>query len=233
MGVARDASVTNGRSHPPRRRRSALLSVAVVAVAGVLVARGIAVVPDREVARTDLAGNPTFDAKQFVASLWVSRVLPLMQDKATDIGTVLQALAKDPDAAGRSYGHRPRAGDGPWNFIVRGEGRIKAAETTLRHATLSVEIDGQDVELQIGPVIFGTTLRDSLPFISFDEVVNQIQFAQVSRELNDRATASAHAGLDLAALTPGRGVAFTGAMSASTPPQVTVVRLRALGAASP
>lgn len=231
--MAPDASVPNGRSHPPRRWRSALLSVAIAAIAGVLVARGITVVADREVAGTDLAGNPTFDAKQFVASLWGSRVLPLMQDKAIDIDIVLQALNKDRDAAGRSYGHRPRAGDGPWTFIVRGEGRIKTAATTLRHATLSVEIGGQDVELQIGPVIFGTTLRDSLPFISFDEVVNQIQFAQISRELNDRAAASAHAGLDLAALTPGRRVAFTGAMSASTPPQITVVRLRALDSAPP
>ena len=198
-----------------------------------LVARGITVVPDSEVASTDLAGNPAFDAKHFVASLWASRVLPLVQNQATDISTVLQALAKDPDAAGQRYGHRPRAGDGPWNFVVRGEGRIKAAETQMLHATLTVDVGGQDVVLQIGRVIFGTTLRDSVPFVSFDQVVNQIQFAQVSRELNDRATATARAGLDVAALTPGSGVAFAGAMSGTEPPQVTVVRLRSLGGPTP
>ncbi len=111
---------------------------------------------------------------------------------------------------------------------MRGEGTIKAAETRLRHATLTIDVAGHDVVLQIGPVIFGTALRDALPFISFEQVVNQIQFAQVSRELNDRATAAARAGLDVASLAPGGRVAFAGAMSAGAPPQITVLQLRPL-----
>lgn len=214
---------------PGRHLRLALFIIAMMGAGIALLAHGITVVADGEVAGTDLAGNPAFDAERFVASLWGSRVLPLM-DKATDIGVVLAARAKDPDAAGQRYGHRPRAGDGPWNFIVRGEGRIEAAETAMRHATLRVDIGGQDVVLQIGPVIFGTALRDSLPFIDFDQVVNQIQFAQVSRALNDRASGAARVGLDLAALVPGRRVDFAGAMAGTDPPQVTVVTLRPLGA---
>lgn len=208
-----------------RRLRPVLFIVAGFAVCVVLLTRGFTVVPDSEVANTDLAGNPTFEAKRFVASLWDSRVLPMVRDKAVDAATVLAALAKDPDAAGKRYGHRLLAGDGPWNFVVHGEGTIKAAETKLRHATLTVEVSGQSVVLQIGPVIFGTALRDALPFISFGEVVNQIQFAQVSRELNDRATAMARAGLDIAKLVPGARVAFAGAMVAGQPPQVTVLQL--------
>ena len=46
----------------------------------------------------------------------------------------------------------------------------------------------RQVDLQIGPVIFGTALRDSLPFVHFGDFVNQIQFAQISRALNDAAT---------------------------------------------
>lgn len=210
------------------------LLIAVCIVAGLaLTARGITVVPDSEIASTDLAGNPTFDAGKFVAAIWSARVLPLMQDKATDIATVLQAVAQDADAAGRHYGHRPLPDNGLWNFVVRGEGRIKASETQLRHATLTTEIAGQDVTLQIGPVVFGTALRDALPFISFDQVVNQIQFAQVSRELNDRATASARVGLDVARLVPGSRIGFAGAMAATQPPQVTVVQLHVLDSASP
>jgi predicted lipoprotein len=217
------------RSRPAGRLRSALLIVAAVAVCAALLAYGITVVPDSEVANTDLAGNPTFEAKAYVDSLWASKVLPLAQDHAVDIAAVLAALDKDADAAGAQYGHRPKSGDGPWNFIVRGEAPIKAAETTLRHATLIVDVGGHDVMLQIGPVIFGTALRDALPFVSFDQVVNQIQFAQVSRELNDRATAMARAGLDVAKLVPGSRVGFAGAMSAGQPPQVTVLQLRPLG----
>lgn len=223
------AAATTGRDG--RRRYAGLLTAAIVVVALALAGLGITVVPDSEVANTDLAGNPTFEAKQYVDSLWASRVVPLVRDKAADAATVLAAMAQDVDAAGQKYGHRPRAGDGPWNLIVRGEGQIKTADTALRHATLTVDVGGHDVVLQLGPVIFGTTLRDSLPFVSFEQVVNQIQFAQVSRELNDRATAMARAGLDVSKLTVGSKVSFAGAMSATQPPTVTVLQLHPLAAA--
>lgn len=217
------------RSGGRRRFRFALLAVAVLAAALLLLAQGITVVPDGEVASTDLAGNPTFVAERFVGSLWDSRVLPMMRDRAVAIGTVLDALAQNADQAGVRYGHRPKSGDGPWNFIVRGEGVITAADMRSRHATLTVAVGGRDVVVQVGPVIFGTTLRDSLPFISFEQVVNQIQFAQVSRELNLRASAAARDGLDPAALVPGAHVAFAGALSATQPPQVTAVQLHLIG----
>jgi predicted lipoprotein len=221
-------AVLGGRGRPARRLRTAGLTAVVVAVCALLLARGITIVPDSEVANTDLAGNPTFEAKSYVESLWASKVLPLVRDKAADAATVLAAVDKDADAAGAQYGHRPKSGDGPWNFVVHGEGTIKTADTQLRHATLTVDVAGHDVLLQIGPVIFGTALRDALPFVSFDQVVNQIQFAQVSRELNDRAAAAARTGLDVAKLVPGGRVSFAGAMSAGSPPQVTVLQLHPL-----
>ena len=223
------APAATSRSGDRRRLRSALLVVVVLAAAVALLAQGITVVPDGEVASTDLAGNPTFVAGRFVGSLWESRVLPMVRDKAVAIGTVLDALAQNPDQAGARYGHRSKSEDGPWNFIVRGEGVIKAADMRSRHATLTIAVGGRDVVVQIGPVVFGTTLRDSLPFISFEQVVNQIQFAQVSLELNLRASAAARDGLDLAALVPGARVAFAGAMSATQPPQVTAVQLHLIG----
>ncbi len=218
-----------GRRRPSRWLRTGLPAIVAAVLCGLLLARGITVVPDGEVAGTDLAGNPAFDARRFVDVIWASRVLPRFRDQATDIATVLQAVGQDADAAGKRYGYRPKSGDGPWTFAVRGTGAIKAADLQSRHATLTVGAGGQDVTLQIGPVIFGTALRDSLPFVSFQQVENQIQFAQVSRELNDRATAAARAGLETAKLIPGARIAFAGAMAASQPPQVTVVQLRLLG----
>ncbi len=226
MSAPDAAAIVRGR--PAGRLRFGLTILACVAVVALLLARGITVVPDSEVANTDLAGNPTFEAKTYVDSLWATKLLPLVRDHAADAATVLAALDKDADAAGAQYGHRPKSGDGPWDFIVRGEGTIKAAETGLRHATITVDIAGHDAVLQIGPVIFGTALRDALPFVSFDQVVNQIQFAQVSRELNDRATTAARTDLDVAKLVAGTRIAFTGAMSAGSPPQVTVLQLHPL-----
>lgn len=233
VGPALDVAVPADRSRPRWRLRSALPVVAVAGGVLVLAVSGITVVPDSQVANTDLAGNPAFDARQYVDLLWESQVLPLVQDKAVKIDAVLEALAQDPNAAGEHYGHRPRAGDGPWNFVVRGEGQIKSTDTQMRHATLTVDVGGHDVVLQLGPVIFGTALRDSLPFISFDQVVNQIQFAQVSRELNDRATTAARAGLDVAKLVPGSHVTFAGAMSATQPPQLTVIQLHPSAGGTP
>jgi predicted lipoprotein len=191
-----------------------------------LAAAGTTVVSDRDVAATDLAGNPAFDARRFAESVWASRVLPLVHDHAADAATVLAAVASDADAAGQRYGHRSDAGQGAWNFIVHGSGVIRAADLQSRHATVTLDVSGHAVMLQIGPVIFGTALRDSLPFISFGQVTNQIQFAQISRELNDRASAAARDGLDLAALKPGATLEFAGAMTPGAPAQVTAITLR-------
>lgn len=212
------------RRRPGGRLRRGVLSGAIVIVLGTLLAHGFTVVPDALVAKTDLAGNPTFVAKDYVQSLWASQVLPYIQDRSADLAVVLAAIDKDRDAAGAQYGHRPKSGDGPWNFVVHGVGIVKAADTGLRHATVTVDVDGHDVVVQLGPVIFGTGLRDALPFISFDQVTNQIQFAQVSRELNDRASAAIHVSLDVATLVPGNHVAFAGAMVAGSPPQLTATR---------
>jgi predicted lipoprotein len=66
--------------------------------------------------------------------------------------------------------------------------------------------------LQVGPVVFGTALRDALPVISFGDFVNQIEYAEVSRALNDRAIAAARNGLDLASLK-GKTITFSGAVA--------------------
>ena len=68
----------------------------------------------------------------------------------------------------------------------------------------------QQITLQIGPVVKGTAIRDSLPFFSFANVTNQIEFAQVGRAFNERALKEVEK--PLAELkTPGTAVEFKGA----------------------
>jgi predicted lipoprotein len=45
--------------------------------------------------------------------------------------------------------------------------------------------------------VFGTMLRDALPFIRFGEFVNQVQYAQVSRALNDQSSKNVRGSFDL------------------------------------
>jgi predicted lipoprotein len=209
----------------PLHRRSTLLALIALAV---LPACKIVHNKDKKQG----TGNGGFDADAYVNGIWDEKVMPLVRDHATEIATVLDALAKDPDAAGNQYGHRAEAEGAAWNFIVQGKGKVAKADTASRRGTLVVALDGdpagRSVTLQVGPVVFGSTLRDALPFVSFNDFVNQIDFAQVSRKLNDRAIQTARRGFD-PAQAEGRTIGFRGAMAnpAGGEVQVTVVTLEA------
>lgn len=132
-----------------------------------------------------------FDANGYVDKIWASKVLPDFRGRAIELGALLADVAKDPDKAGEAHGHRESDGN-PWTYEVKGEGKVVAVDAASRHAIVSVELQTaagpRKVDLQVGPVVFGTMLRDALPFIKFGDFVNQIQYAQVSRALNDRAS---------------------------------------------
>jgi predicted lipoprotein len=78
---------------------------------------------------------------------------------------------------------------------------------------MTVSVDGMSSEatIQIGPVVKGNAIRDSLPFVSFKDFTNQLQFADVGKALT--ALALAAIGADAATLVEGQKVSFTGAMS--------------------
>ena len=74
-------------------------------------------------------------------------------------------------------------------------------------------VDGRpDGALQIGPVLRGTALRDSLEFVKFGDFVNQIAFAEVATALNERARLAALKTIEPGALQ-GRTVSFAGAVT--------------------
>ena len=205
--------------------RLRLLSVVAAVLVAVSSVAGCKIKYDSD---KSAAANGAFDAKAYVAKIWDAKVLPQMQKSPIEVGTLLAAIAKDPEAAGKQYGQR--AGEGqPWSYLVKGAGAVTAVDVASRHGTATVEVmvDGKPtaVVIQVGPVIFGTALRDALPFISFGDFVNQIDYAEVSRALNDKATegfAKEMAGAE------GKVVSFTGAATApsgSSPLTITPVQL--------
>ena len=87
-------------------------------------------------------------------------------------------------------------------------------------------------------MLFGSklppALRDSLPFVSFGNFVNQLEFAQVSRSLNDKAISAIRSSFPVDGAT-GRIVRFAGAGlpgAADQPFQVTPVLIELAGDAS-
>lgn len=159
-------------------------------------------------------GKAGFSAKAYVDSIWASQVLTTVQTKAADLPAVLAALKADPDAARKQYGHRE--GQRPYNFLVKGEAKVLAVDTASRSGTLKLDLapaDGQpDAAIQIGPVIKGTALRDALPFIQFNQFTNQLEYADVSNQLNEHVLKDVASSVSLDGLQ-GKTIEFQGAFT--------------------
>jgi predicted lipoprotein len=173
----------------------------------------------------------SFDARTFVATNWDARVLPLVQQRAVPLGVLVRELASNRAAAMTRYGIA--GGSGRASFLVSGTARVLTVDTTSRSGVAKLDLepyDGTpDAELQIGPVIRGTALRDALPFIRFDDFTNQMEYASVSRVLNERIRDSVLAKADRAKL-PGQAIRFHGAFTEGAGlPLVTPVILRVGG----
>jgi predicted lipoprotein len=169
-----------------------------------------------------------FDARTFVATSWDARVLPTVQQRAVPLAVLRKALAEDRAAARQRYG--TSTGSGRASFLVSGTARVLDVDTTSRSGVARLDLEpydgAPDAELQIGPVIRGTALRDALPFIRFDDFTNQLEYASVSRVLHQRIADSVLAKVDRARLT-GRVIQFYGAFAEGAgTPLVTPVILR-------
>ena len=161
--------------------------------------------------------SQAFDRDAFGAENF-PRATAEIKENAVDLTTLVPALQDDVDAASEQYGRRQ--GQSPYNFPVRGEGVAGTPENGL----LPIEVEGLDdttVSLQIGPAINGTSLRDVVSFISFDQFVNQVDYADAATALNTQVKERVLQGFDPAA-AEGKRVAFTGAFTLLAPTAITV-----------
>ena len=139
-------------------------------------------------ARKEAAAKPK--AGVGATAMWASQVVPYFSEKAHPFDETRAAIASDLDAAGRSVGYREVPEGAPWNFAVRVKGTVVAANTQSRAATADLDTDGDgkaDLTLQLGPVIKGSSIRDVLPFVSFTQYSNQIEYAEVAKAFNTQA----------------------------------------------
>ena len=132
-------------------------------------------------------------AAKFVDPIWSSKVLPIFEEKAQDIVQVVPEIRADPEAAGQKYGRREATN--PYNYMVKGTGKVTEIKSESQAGTAIVEIPGlnEKIALQIGPVVRGTALRDATGLVSFNQFTNQLDYADVSKEMNSRALKTAFA----------------------------------------
>ena len=155
-----------------------------------------------------------FQASEYVAVVWDERILPVYEEQAVDYTTVLSSLRDDRQSASERYGLACETGEPFFVFKVRGTCRVVEYDDSSRNGVIRVDVEPTDGEvdamLQVGPVIRGTAIRDSMEFIRFTDVGNQLQFAALANELNARMRKDSVEPLDLPSIV-GKRISFLGA----------------------
>lgn len=167
----------------------------------------------------------TFNPDAYVRSIWASKVVPAATEQSVPLTTLLAALKTDPAAAAKIYGHVVA---GEANYLVRFSGVVSKLDTSSPLGVLTMTVPDQGgtvmVQVAIGPVILGSALRDALPFISFGQFLNQIQYGNVADALNTAAETGVAAAVASPAIV-GQTLQVYGAMSfdSANPSAVTVI----------
>ncbi|WP_413991070.1 DUF2291 family protein [Labrys okinawensis] len=210
------------------------LATGLMIVAAALALTACKIVPTAEVQAARQGGSSggpaAFDPDKMVNEMWDAKVIPYLTAKAGDFAVVRDLAAKSPDEAGARFGYRAKEGSTPWTYVIKAQGRIVAANTQSRAATIDVDVDQDgkaDMVVQIGPALRGTTLRDSLDFVSFNSFTNQIDYAQFGKAFNTKVNAGVLQPLPRDGLV-GRSVTVLGTYAlepGGKPPLVTPAEL--------
>lgn len=127
------------------------------------------------------------DQTSYVGQIWDSKLMPTVKEKAVDLDMLMDGLIIDEEGTSKKYGNKV---GGPYNFLVKFEGTVTEVNTESRAGKVKLDVTLKsarpDVLLQIGPVIQGYSVRDAVGFISFEQFTNQIEFADVADQINNR-----------------------------------------------
>ena len=154
-----------------------------------------------------------FDPVSYVEEIWYSKIIPTISNDSEEISFILDELFKNKELAEEKYGHR--SGTGSYSFMVNGKAEIISLNKESRVGTLELKLS-KDYEAQIfitiGPVIKKDSVRDAVKFIKFNDFVNQLDFADVSRVIKVRVLNEIIGPLNLKEIT-GKKINFEGAIT--------------------
>jgi predicted lipoprotein len=157
--------------------------------------------------------NARFDTKEYAAEIWDAVVIPRVEGMSEDYKTLIASLEADEEAASQTYGYRLIEEGNHYNFAVKGTVALLSIDTSSRNGTASLDFapfDGtEDCRMSIGPVLRGSTLRDIQNSLSLDDFGNQVEFARLATELNNKVKETVLADIDFTQ-APGREADVTG-----------------------
>lgn len=122
-------------------------------------------------------GYSTMTPENIATALWQPTLLPTAQQQALSWDEVKQTQAALEDSARKAV-------------YARLQGTVSGIDRASREGKLMLDVQGDAVTLQLGPIVKGNAIRDAAGFIRFDDFKNQVQFAQLARALNNKALAS-------------------------------------------
>ena len=170
------------------------------------------------IADADAASAGGFDPATF-ASEHFAEISDTITEDAIELPELLTELASGADEA--DFGNTSGASSA-FAFPVT----FEAVAGTLTEPVLPVTVAGVDpaitVQVQVGPAINGTALRDVTGTISFNQFTNQLEYQQVGTELNNLARDEVLAAFDAAA-AEGKTIRVTGTFLRVNPALVSVV----------
>ena len=154
-----------------------------------------------------------FDPVSYVENIWESKILTTIHNDSEEITFILDQLFKNQELAEEKYGHR--SGTGSFSFMVRGKAEVVSLNKKSRVGTLSIKLEKEydsEIYITIGPVIKKDSKRDAVKFIKFNDFVNQLDFADVSRVIKVRVLNEIIGPLNLKEIT-GKKINFEGAIT--------------------
>ncbi len=154
-----------------------------------------------------------FDAKAYVENIWQSKIIPTISEDANEITFILDELFKNKEITEEKYGGR--SGTGSYSFMIKVKGEVISLNTASRVGTLSIKLEKQydsEIFITLGPVIKKDSIRDAVKFIKFNDFVNQLDFADVSRIIKVRVLNEIIGPLNLKEIT-GKKLNFEGAIT--------------------
>ncbi|QQA77823.1 DUF2291 family protein [Pectobacterium parmentieri] len=126
---------------------------------------------------TSTPGYSAMTPENIATALWQPTLLPTAQQQALSWDDVRKMQATLEGAARKAV-------------YARLQGPIGRIDRESREGKLVLNVKGDTVTLQLGPIVKGNAIRDAAGFIRFDDFKNQVQFAQLARALNSKAIAS-------------------------------------------
>jgi len=162
------------------------------------------------------AADGQLDAATFAAEQY-DAITAYVDDEAVDLAELLAALdgGADEADAGNTSG-----ASSAYAFPVT----FTAVAGTATPPVLPVTVEGLPadtvVQVQIGPALNGTALRDVSGEISFNQFTNQLEYQNVGTELNNLVRADVLDGLEI---PEGTTIRVTGAFLRVNPKLVSVV----------